>query len=160
MPQMGSNGSKRSNVVRVCEAGEALIGVDSNAHESVSCRDKHGDIESPWVKTGAGGVSPLSFAYFSLRRAPKEVPLGEQRKVDAAPHRGNADKPTRNRGCQQKPKQTASTTTAQQKPITATASQTKTTFKTSGHATSSSHPIATETPTAPTVQQASASRAC
>src|SRR6202012_6203309 len=34
----------------------------------------------------AGGVSPLSFAYFSLRR---------QRKVGAAPHRGNANKPIR-----------------------------------------------------------------
>ncbi|MEM5291002.1 hypothetical protein ACFQ3P_36145 [Paraburkholderia sabiae] len=37
----------------------------------------------------------LSFAYFSL-------PL--QRKVGAAPHRGNASKPIRIRGCQQKPK--------------------------------------------------------
>jgi hypothetical protein len=37
----------------------------------------------------ASGVSPLSFAYFSLRR---------QRKVSAAPHRGNANKPKRNQG--------------------------------------------------------------
>jgi hypothetical protein len=37
----------------------------------------------------ASGVSPLSFAYFSLRR---------QRKVSAAPHRGNANKPIRNQG--------------------------------------------------------------
>jgi hypothetical protein len=37
----------------------------------------------------AGGVSPLSFAYFSLRR---------QRKVGAAPHRGNANKPIRKQG--------------------------------------------------------------
>jgi len=37
----------------------------------------------------AGGVSPLSFAYFSLRR---------QRKVGAAPHRGNASKPPRKQG--------------------------------------------------------------
>jgi hypothetical protein len=34
-------------------------------------------------------VSPLSFAYFSLRR---------QRKVGAAPHRGNANKPISNQG--------------------------------------------------------------
>jgi general secretion pathway protein K len=37
----------------------------------------------------AGGLSPLSFAYFSLRR---------QRKVGAAPHRGNANKPIRKQG--------------------------------------------------------------
>ena len=37
----------------------------------------------------AGGLSPLSFAYFSLRR---------QRKVSAAPHRGNANKPIRKQG--------------------------------------------------------------
>jgi hypothetical protein len=37
----------------------------------------------------AGGLSPLSFAYFSLRR---------QRKVGAAPHRGNANKPKRKQG--------------------------------------------------------------
>jgi hypothetical protein len=34
-------------------------------------------------------VSPLSFAYFSLRR---------QRKVGAAPHRGNTNKPKRKQG--------------------------------------------------------------
>jgi hypothetical protein len=34
-------------------------------------------------------ASPLSFAYFSLRR---------QRKVGAAPHRGNASKPKRKQG--------------------------------------------------------------
>jgi hypothetical protein len=38
----------------------------------------------------------LSFAYFSL-------PL--QRKVGAAPHRGNANKPKANRGCQRSEKQ-------------------------------------------------------
>ncbi|CAG9195639.1 hypothetical protein PSAB6_160080 [Paraburkholderia sabiae] len=40
---------------------------------------------------GTGGVKRLSFAYFSL-------PL--QRKVGAAPHRGDASKPIRNRGRQ------------------------------------------------------------
>jgi hypothetical protein len=35
------------------------------------------------------GFEPLSFAYFSLRR---------QRKVGAAPHRGNANKPLRKQG--------------------------------------------------------------
>jgi len=39
----------------------------------------------------------LSFAYFSLPR---------QRKVGAAPHRGNTDKPEAQRGCQRKPNQT------------------------------------------------------
>ncbi|MFP3185142.1 MAG: hypothetical protein RXS25_31010, partial [Paraburkholderia sp.] len=37
----------------------------------------------------AGGCSPLSFAYFSLRR---------QRKVGAAPHRGNANRPEAKQG--------------------------------------------------------------
>ncbi|WP_204117401.1 hypothetical protein, partial [Paraburkholderia sp. C35] len=41
-------------------------------------------------------VSPLSFAYFSLRR---------QRKVGAAPHRGDASSGKSNRGCQRKRKQ-------------------------------------------------------
>src|ERR1700722_9721195 len=48
----------------------------------------------------AGGVSPLSFAYFSLRW---------QRKVGAAPHRGNASKPLRKQG---KAKATRTTTKA------------------------------------------------
>ncbi len=37
----------------------------------------------------AGGLSPLSFAYFSLRPA---------KKVGAAPHRGDANRPIRNQG--------------------------------------------------------------
>ncbi|MFP3187245.1 MAG: hypothetical protein RXS25_41845, partial [Paraburkholderia sp.] len=37
----------------------------------------------------ASGCSPLSFAYFSLRR---------QRKVGAAPHRGNANRPITKQG--------------------------------------------------------------
>jgi hypothetical protein len=37
----------------------------------------------------AGGLSPLSFAYFSLRR---------QRKVGAAPHRGDANRPITKQG--------------------------------------------------------------
>ncbi|MEX3936583.1 hypothetical protein AB4Y32_33235 [Paraburkholderia phymatum] len=42
---------------------------------------KDGDVESPWVKVKHWRCERLSFAYFSL-------PL--QRKVGAAPHRGNA----------------------------------------------------------------------
>jgi hypothetical protein len=38
---------------------------------------------------GLAVVSPLSFAYFSLRR---------QRKVGAAPHRGNANRPITQQG--------------------------------------------------------------
>jgi hypothetical protein len=40
-------------------------------------------------------VSPLSFAYFSLRRRPEGSALGVQRKVSAAAHRGNANRPIR-----------------------------------------------------------------
>ncbi|CAD6552252.1 hypothetical protein LMG24235_05064 [Paraburkholderia sabiae] len=54
----------------------------------------------------------LSFAYFSLPR---------QRKVGAAPHRGNASKPTRKRGCQRNPKPKNKT----KKPEPRLASQTK-----------------------------------
>jgi hypothetical protein len=46
----------------------------------------------------AGGLSPLSFAYFLCGRRPEGSPLGGQRKVGAAPHRGNANRPLRTQG--------------------------------------------------------------
>jgi hypothetical protein len=64
-------------------------------------------------------VSPLSFAYFSLRR---------QRKVGAAPHRGNANKPTRKQGkanASNKPKETRPPEAKQQAPTTPTAGRQK-----------------------------------
>jgi hypothetical protein len=51
-------------------------------------------------------ASPLSFAYFSLRR---------QRKVGAAPHRGNASKPIRKQGKANTPRTTTQTKAPQAK---------------------------------------------
>jgi hypothetical protein len=56
------------------------------------------------ILTGTGGLKRLSFAYFSL-------PL--QRKVGAAPHRGNANKPIRQRGCQRSSKKQKLATASQ-----------------------------------------------
>ena len=58
--------------------------------------------DAPLPETARGarlmvsGLSPLSFAYFSLRR---------QRKVGAPPHRGNANRPLTNQGKAKKPVQ-------------------------------------------------------
>src|ERR1700761_1948406 len=57
---------------------------------------KCGDVGGPWVGSQAARCEPLSFAYFSLRL---------QRKVGAAPHRGNTNKPKAKSGCQRKRKQ-------------------------------------------------------
>jgi hypothetical protein len=76
-----------------------------------SLRDSSKNARRAVILAGTGGLKRLSFAYFSL-------PL--QRKVGAAPHRGNASKPTRQRGRQPKPK----IKNKKQKPRTATASQT------------------------------------
>ncbi|WP_218274610.1 hypothetical protein, partial [Paraburkholderia piptadeniae] len=65
----------------VLEAGQAFIQDVGNEHKPAHCCAKHGDVESPWVKVKHWRCERLSFAYFSL-------PL--QRKVGAAPHRGNA----------------------------------------------------------------------
>ena len=48
------------------EVREELVRRVGNEEELERCRVKHGDGEGPWVGTRAGGVSPLSFAYFSL----------------------------------------------------------------------------------------------
>jgi general secretion pathway protein K len=46
------------------------------------------------ILAGTGGLKPLSLVTF----------FAAAKKVTAAPHRGNANKPIRQRGCQQKPK--------------------------------------------------------
>ncbi|CAG9249113.1 conserved hypothetical protein [Paraburkholderia caribensis] len=68
-------------VTRAREAGEALIQSVGNGRRSARCREKR---RTSWGPSGTNKnwrCEPLSFAYFSLRR---------QRKVGAAPHRGNA----------------------------------------------------------------------
>jgi hypothetical protein len=60
-----------------------------------SLRDSSETVCRGVILAGTGGLQRLSFAYFSL-------PL--QRKVGAAPHRGNASEPETKRGCQRKPK--------------------------------------------------------
>jgi hypothetical protein len=66
---------------RVGEAGEALIQRVGNEREQESCRVKCKNLWGPSGKNKGWRCEPLSFAYFSLRR---------QRKVGAAPHRGDA----------------------------------------------------------------------
>ena len=68
-------------VTRVYEAGEAYREGVGNAGEEVRYRVKDGDVGGPWANVKNWRCEPLSFAYFSLRR---------QRKVGAAPHRGDA----------------------------------------------------------------------
>jgi hypothetical protein len=81
-------------------AGETLVRSVGNEEKPESFRMKHGDVESPWVGTCAGGVSPLSLLTF----------FAAAKKVSAAPHRGNPGEPQTIRGCQrsknQKPKKT------------------------------------------------------
>ncbi|CAG9211591.1 hypothetical protein BCAR13_2100001 [Paraburkholderia caribensis] len=71
----------RRAVTRGCEAGDEHRKCAGNEHESCGCRVKRGDVGGPWTKVKGWRCEPLSFAYFSLRR---------QRKVGAAPHRGDA----------------------------------------------------------------------
>src|SRR5690349_4739633 len=66
---------------RVLEAGEALIQRVGNGRGSRDCRAKRKTLWGPSGKNKGWRCEPLSFAYFSLRR---------QRKVGAAPHRGDA----------------------------------------------------------------------
>ncbi|TXC82656.1 hypothetical protein FRZ40_19605 [Paraburkholderia azotifigens] len=49
-----------------------------------------GPVGGPQATTSAGGVSPLSLLTF----------FAAAKKVSAAPHRGNARKPTTSSGCQ------------------------------------------------------------
>ncbi|BCF99382.1 hypothetical protein PPGU19_039510 [Paraburkholderia sp. PGU19] len=71
----------RHAAARVGEAGEAHRKSAGNERESRSCRVKQGTRWGPSGKHKNWRCEPLSFAYFSLRR---------QRKVGAAPHRGDA----------------------------------------------------------------------
>ncbi|BEU20820.1 hypothetical protein PBP221_09600 [Paraburkholderia sp. 22B1P] len=72
----------RRAVVREREAGEAhRKSAGNNGRESRGCRVKRKNLWGPSGKHTCWRCEPLSFAYFSLRR---------QRKVGAAPHRGNA----------------------------------------------------------------------
>jgi len=65
----------------VREAGEAHRKSVGNEHGSRDCRVKRKTRWGPSGKHKNWRCEPLSFAYFSLRR---------QRKVGAAPHRGDA----------------------------------------------------------------------
>ena len=71
----------RRAVTRVYEAGEAHGESVGNEREQLRCHVKCGDVGGPWANVKNWRCEPLSFAYFSLRR---------QRKVGAAPHRGDA----------------------------------------------------------------------
>src|SRR5690349_13003364 len=71
----------RRAVTREREAGEAHRTSVSNGRGSRGCRVKCKNLRGPSGKNMGWRCEPLSFAYFSLRR---------QRKVGAAPHRGNA----------------------------------------------------------------------
>ena len=66
---------------QVREAGEALIRGVGNEHQPRYWRVKRRAVGGPWANVKRWRCEPLSFAYFSLRR---------QRKVGAAPHRGDA----------------------------------------------------------------------
>ena len=71
----------RHDAARVREAGEAHRKSVGNEHGSRDCRVKRKTLWGPSGKHKNWRCEPLSFAYFSLRR---------QRKVGAAPHRGDA----------------------------------------------------------------------
>ncbi|BCF89607.1 hypothetical protein PPGU16_26740 [Paraburkholderia largidicola] len=67
--------------MREREAGEAHRKRAGNERGSRGCRVKRKTLWGPSGKNKDWRCEPLSFAYFSLRR---------QRKVGAAPHRGDA----------------------------------------------------------------------
>ncbi|BCF89372.1 hypothetical protein PPGU16_24390 [Paraburkholderia largidicola] len=71
----------RRAVTWVREAGEAYGENVGNERRSRGCRVKRKNLWGPSGKDKDWRCEPLSFAYFSLRR---------QRKVGAAPHRGDA----------------------------------------------------------------------
>ncbi|BFG75802.1 hypothetical protein PTKU46_38350 [Paraburkholderia terrae] len=71
----------RHTAMQEREAGEAHRKSAGNEHGSRDCRVKRKTRWGPSGKHKNWRCEPLSFAYFSLRR---------QRKVGAAPHRGNA----------------------------------------------------------------------
>src|SRR5689334_23240822 len=71
----------RRAVVGEREAGEAHRKSAGNERGSRGCRVKCKNLWGPSGRNKCWRCEPLSFAYFSLRR---------QRKVGAAPHRGDA----------------------------------------------------------------------
>ncbi|BFG76926.1 hypothetical protein PTKU46_49590 [Paraburkholderia terrae] len=71
----------RHDAAWVCEAGEAQRKSAGNERGSRGRRVKRKNFWGPSGKHKRWRCEPLSFAYFSLRR---------QRKVGAAPHRGDA----------------------------------------------------------------------
>ncbi|CAG9268410.1 hypothetical protein PCAR4_790002 [Paraburkholderia caribensis] len=85
----------RRAVARKREEGEAHCKRAGNGRGSRGCRVKRKNLWGPSGRNKDWRCEPLSFAYFSLRR---------QRKVGAAPHRGNASEPITSRGCQRKAK--------------------------------------------------------
>ncbi len=90
----------RRAVTRVREPGDAHRKSAGNARGSRGCRVKRKNLRGPSGKYKNWRCEPLSFAYFSLRR---------QRKVGAAPHRGDALSTKANRGCQRRGKHTTAT---------------------------------------------------
>ncbi len=76
-----ANCAARRAATRAQEVGEAYRENVGNDREQVRYGVKRGDVGGPWENVKHWRCEPLSFAYFSLRR---------QRKVGAAPHRGNA----------------------------------------------------------------------
>jgi hypothetical protein len=86
----GADNALALAVEEVIEVDEAPVRSAGNEEEPERCGMKLGDVESPWAPTRAGGVSPLSLLTF----------FAAAKKVSAAPHRGDAGKPIRKRGCQ------------------------------------------------------------
>src|ERR1700756_4046744 len=87
----------RHGAARVREAGEAHRKSVGKENGSRDCRVKRKTGGGPSGKYKNWRCDPLSFAYFSLRR---------QRKVGAAPHRGDARSTKAKRGCQRTHRQT------------------------------------------------------
>jgi len=81
LPQMGGGKAMTLATEEMIDAGETFKKSACNAVGSARCRLNHGDVGSPWVTVKDWRCERLSFAYFSLP---------QQRKVGAAPHRGDA----------------------------------------------------------------------
>jgi general secretion pathway protein K len=107
LPQKDGGEPAAGDVEEGLEVGEAKLRRAGNYRCIETCHVKCGDVGGPWVRTRAGGVSPLSLLTF----------FAAAKKVSAAPHRGNAGNPEANRGCQRSKKT---------KPPTASQTKTKT----------------------------------
>jgi hypothetical protein len=64
---MGADKALVRAVEEVMRAGDALDQCAGNEEQLASCRVKHGDVESPWVTTRAGGVSGFLLPTFVCR---------------------------------------------------------------------------------------------